>query len=118
LAQTRETFRAMASGDPAAAMQAAKQIKDGTERETALLTLVTEWTQGNLHSPQARAAAISEFGLEAGPGNGIGWQPSTCCRMGERVDARSRPERGFGGGGGYDGWFRPGIGLCLGGAGA
>jgi hypothetical protein len=68
LAQIRETFRALAAGDPIAAMRAAKQITDGTERETALLTLVTEWTQGNLRSPQERAGAISDFGLEAGLG--------------------------------------------------
>src|SRR6266850_5956812 len=48
LARTRETFRALAAGDPASALRSAKQIKDGTERETALLTLVTEWTQGDL----------------------------------------------------------------------
>jgi hypothetical protein len=75
LAQTRETFRALAAGDPASAMQAAKQVKDGTERETALLTLVTEWTQGNLRSPQERARAISEFGLEAGLGLELAGNP-------------------------------------------
>ena len=68
LAQIRESFRALAAGDPTAALRAAKQIRDGTERETALLTLVTEWTRGDLRSPQERARAIADYGLEAGLG--------------------------------------------------
>src|SRR5438552_3110062 len=40
LAQTRESFRLLAAGDPTSAMRAAKQITNETERETALLTLV------------------------------------------------------------------------------
>src|SRR5208282_5706091 len=48
LAQLRETFRAMAAGDPKAALRAAKQLTDETERETALLALVTEWKHGEL----------------------------------------------------------------------
>jgi hypothetical protein len=68
LARTREAFRALAAGDPTSALRAAKEIKDETERETALLTLVTEWRQGDLRSPQERARAIADFGLEAGLG--------------------------------------------------
>jgi hypothetical protein len=68
LAQTRESFRALAAGDWTYALRAAKQITDGTERETALLTLVTEWTQGDLRPPQQRARAIAAYGLEAGLG--------------------------------------------------
>lgn len=68
LAQIREAFRQLASGDPSTALQAAKQIKDLNERETALLTLVTEWTQGELRSPLERAQAIAMYGVEAGLG--------------------------------------------------
>jgi len=75
LAQTREAFRALAAGDPALAMRSAKQITDPTERETALMTLVTEWTQGNLRPPQERARAISEYGLEAGLGIELAGNP-------------------------------------------
>ena len=66
LSQIRETFRALAAGDPTTALRAAKQITDETERETALLTLVTEWTQGELGPPRRRARAIDAYGLEAG----------------------------------------------------
>src|SRR6266403_1116640 len=55
LTQIRETFRALAGGDKTNALRAAKQIMDETERETALLTLVTEWTQGELSVPRLRA---------------------------------------------------------------
>ena len=68
LTRTREPFRALAAGDPTPALRAAKQITDETERETALLTLVTEWTHGDLRSPQERARAIADYGLEAGLG--------------------------------------------------
>src|SRR6266567_1694478 len=50
LAQIRESFRVLAAGDPGSALRAAKLITDQTERETALLTLVTEWTRGELRS--------------------------------------------------------------------
>src|SRR5579872_1873069 len=43
LRQTRERFQALAAGDPSVALKAAKQIADDNERETALLTLVTQW---------------------------------------------------------------------------
>jgi len=49
-------------------MAEAKKLKDATERETALLTLVTEWTQGELSQPQKRARFIAGYGLEAGLG--------------------------------------------------
>lgn len=68
LAQIRETFHALAAGDPTTALRAAKEISDGTERETALLTLVTEWTHGELRSPLDRAGSVSLHGLEAGLG--------------------------------------------------
>src|SRR5262249_32986705 len=64
----RENFRALAAGDSATAMRAAKQLTNDTERETALLTLVPEWTQGNLGPAQRRARRIADFGLEAGLG--------------------------------------------------
>jgi hypothetical protein len=49
-------------------MDAAKQLKDDTERETALLALVTEWTHGYLRRSDERAQAIAQYGLEAGLG--------------------------------------------------
>jgi hypothetical protein len=64
----REAFRALAGGDPGAALRAAKQLTDATERETALLTLVTVWSRGELSPPRARAGAIAAYGLEAGLG--------------------------------------------------
>ena len=68
LAQIRETFRALAAGAPTAALRAAKQIGDETERETALLTLAMEWTKGDLRPPRERAHAIDLLGVEAGLG--------------------------------------------------
>jgi hypothetical protein len=68
LSQTRENFRALAAGDRANALLAARQISNETERETALLTLVTEWTKGEISSPRERARAIAIYGLEAGLG--------------------------------------------------
>jgi hypothetical protein len=75
LAQLRETFRALAKGDPKTAMRAAKQLTDEVEREAALLTLVTEWTHGELQPPQRRAAAVANFGLEAGLGMELAHTP-------------------------------------------
>lgn len=75
LAQIRETFRTLAAGDKTHALRAAKQITDETERETALLTLVTEWTQGELSSPRLRAERIASLGLEAGLGLELGKNP-------------------------------------------
>ena len=75
LAQIRETFRNLAAGDKLNAMRAAKQITDANERETALLTLVTEWTQGELGSPQLRAERIARVGLEAALGMELAKHP-------------------------------------------
>jgi hypothetical protein len=66
LKQIRETFSILAAGDRATALRSAKQITDETEREAALLTLVTEWTHGELSSTRLRARAIDTLGLEAG----------------------------------------------------
>ncbi len=68
LAQLRETFRALAAGDPTIALRASRQLTNEVERETALLALVTEWTHGELRSPRQRAWAVANFGLEAGLG--------------------------------------------------
>ena len=68
LRQTRERFLALAAGDPSAALRAAKLITDDNERETALLTLVTQWTNGELSRSQSRAQRIATYGLEAGLG--------------------------------------------------
>jgi len=64
LTQICETFRALAGGDKNQCSPRAKQIMDETERETALLTLVTEWTQGELSLPRLRAQRIANLGLE------------------------------------------------------
>jgi hypothetical protein len=68
LAQLRETFRALAAGDPNTALRSARQLTNDVERETALLALVTEWKRGELEPPRQRAMAIATFGLEAGLG--------------------------------------------------
>lgn len=75
LTQMRETFRTLAAGDPTSALRAAKQVTDETERETALLTLVAEWTHGELSPPRQRASAIDLYGLEAGLGLEIAKSP-------------------------------------------
>lgn len=75
LAQIRETFRKLAAGDKLDAMRAAKQVTDPNERETALLTLVAEWTHGELGSPQLRAERIARVGLEAGLGMELAKNP-------------------------------------------
>jgi hypothetical protein len=68
LAQIRESFRALAKADATGALRQAKQLVDETERETALLELVTQWRKGELTNPRERAQAIADFGLEAGLG--------------------------------------------------
>jgi PDZ domain len=68
LAQIREQFHALASGDPKIAFAAAKQLTNEVDRETALLTLVTDWTGGELGPPRQRAWAVANYGLEAGLG--------------------------------------------------
>jgi hypothetical protein len=75
LAQLRETFRALAGGDPRTALRAARQLIDEAERETALLALVTEWKHGELAPPRQRAWAIASFGLEAGLGAELASNP-------------------------------------------
>ena len=75
LTQIRETFRALANGDATTALRAAKQVTDDTERETALLTLVTEWTKGELGPPRRRAGAIDLYGIEAGLGMELAKNP-------------------------------------------
>jgi hypothetical protein len=64
LRQIQEQFRALAAGDPTVAVRAAKQITNDVEREAALLTLVMEWTHGELDSPLARARRIDTYGME------------------------------------------------------
>jgi hypothetical protein len=49
-------------------LRAAHQLTDEVERETALLTLATEWKHGELRSRRQRAQAIASLGLEAGLG--------------------------------------------------
>lgn len=68
LSQIRESFRNLAAGDQATALRSAKGIGDENERETALLTLVTEWMQGTLRPPAQRARDVSQYGLETGLG--------------------------------------------------
>ena len=68
LTDIRELFRGLAGGDATAALREAKQLTEENERETALLTLVTEWTRGELSPAGQRARYISAFGLEAGLG--------------------------------------------------
>jgi len=66
LNQIRQNFVGLAAGDPTTALRVAKQLTDETERETALLTLVTEWNHGELSPARRRAHAIDALGLEAG----------------------------------------------------
>ena len=75
LTQIRENFRVLASGDATTVLRAAKQVADETERETALLTLVTEWTRGELGPPRRRAGAIDLYGIEAGLGMELAKNP-------------------------------------------
>jgi hypothetical protein len=75
LTRIRETFRALAEGNRIAAIRAAKQITNEVERETALLTLVTEWTHGELDPPRRRAHWIDTYGLEVGLGFELASQP-------------------------------------------
>jgi PDZ domain len=68
LALIRERFRTLAGGEAGVALRAAKQVIDETERETALMTLATEWTNGELRRPRERAWNIERYGIEAGLG--------------------------------------------------
>ena len=91
LAQLRETFRALAAGDPKAALRAAKQLTDETERETALLALVTEWKHGELDPPRQRAWAVANFGLEAGLGVELAQYPALAVQWADELtDGQSR----------------------------
>ncbi len=75
LNQIRDQFRALAGSSAAAALTAAKAITNDNERETALLTLVTEWTHGELGPARERASNIQRFGLEAGLGMELAKNP-------------------------------------------
>jgi len=75
LAQTREYFRALAAGDHAAALQAAKAVTNSVERETALLALVTEWTHGELRAPRRARGGYRTARLEAGLGMELAKDP-------------------------------------------
>lgn len=68
LADLREAFRELAGGDPASAIHSAKALTNDNERETALMTLATEWTRGELGPSRQRAQRIAFLGLEAGLG--------------------------------------------------
>jgi hypothetical protein len=68
LNRIRQTFVALAAGNPTNALRAAKDLTNDTERETALLALVTQWTQGHLSPAQDRAQYIATYGIEAGLG--------------------------------------------------
>jgi hypothetical protein len=68
LNRIRETFVALAAGNPTNALRAVKDLTNETERETALLALVTQWTQGHLSPAQDRAQYIVSYGIEAGLG--------------------------------------------------
>jgi hypothetical protein len=85
LAQLREAFRAMAAGDPKTALRAAKQLADETERETALLALVTEWKHGELDPPRQRAWAVANFGLEAGLGVELAQYPELAVQWADEL---------------------------------
>ena len=71
----REKFRQLATGDKTTALRAAKQLTDVMERETALLSLLAVWTQGDFGAPTARARAIATYGLEAGLGISLANMP-------------------------------------------
>ena len=68
LHQIQERFRTLAAGDPAMAIHRAKRITNEVERETALLTLVTEWTHGELSPPRQRAQLTLAYGFETALG--------------------------------------------------
>jgi hypothetical protein len=75
LRQVEAKFQQLAAGDPLSALRAAKAIANPVERERALLTLVTEWTHGELRPPGFRAHAIDGLGMEAGLGLEIANNP-------------------------------------------
>jgi len=75
LNRIRETFVALAAGNPTNALRAVKDLTNDTERETALLALVTQWTQGHLSPSQDRAQYIARYGIEAGLGTELASNP-------------------------------------------
>jgi len=76
LHQLRDSFQALAGSGSTNALRIAKQLTNDVERETALLTLVTEWTHGELSSPQERAHRIDVYGFEAGLGMELAKNPN------------------------------------------
>lgn len=87
LMRVREAFRALAAGEAIAALRAAKQLTNANERETALLTLVTEWTQGELSPPGQRADMIGLYGLEAGLGMELAKDPELALLWADELTA-------------------------------
>jgi hypothetical protein len=91
LDRIRETFRALATGDPKRALAAVREITDESEREVALMTLLTAWRHGELAPPRQRAAAIANFGLEAGLGLELTKDPElTALWANELTDGENR----------------------------
>ena len=56
-----------------------------TERETALLALVTEWKHGELDPPRQRAWAVANFGLEAGLGVELAHNPELAVQWADEL---------------------------------
>ena len=92
LNQVREQFRALANGASAAALKAAKAITNENERETALVTLATQWTHGELLPASARAANIQRMGLEAGIGIELAKNPEMASQAIEWANALTEGE--------------------------
>jgi hypothetical protein len=80
LKKIREVFQTLAGSEPVLAMRAARQFTNSNERETALLTLVTEWRHGELRPPLERARDIEQYGLEAGLGIELAGNPELAQR--------------------------------------
>jgi hypothetical protein len=76
LERIRQTFKELAAGDPRTALVAARNLEDETERETALMTLVTVWRQGDLSPARQRAGTIAVLGLDAGVGIELARDPA------------------------------------------
>jgi hypothetical protein len=91
LNQIRERFRALAAGSAGAALKAAKAVTNENEREAALLTLVTEWTHGELGPARERASNIQRLGLEAGIGMELASHPELAIQWAnELTDGEAR----------------------------
>ena len=91
LAEIRERFHALAAGKRLTAILAAREIKDDVEREAALMTLATEWTGGELRSPQDRARDIAQYGLEAGIGRELAKDPALALLWAEQLPGAGEP---------------------------